>query len=444
MSWQYSDPLNGALLAAHKPTTLNSSDPNAFSTITPFYQPSYSPPAALFSRYQPPSTNFNHHYKRQPASINIFDDIDDFDLEVDTDDILNSARYRVTTNNAAHRPQPTAYIPSYFNAASNATDTEYKNQLSNRSLNIDSTYKVPMHAGLSPNPYQNAFRPMPFDRRSTPPSSFKSDNSYQHSVINSSDPNNHNNHHQRFIQYQHRMMQDKDESLGELEDLKFKQKQDRRQLLDAMQHQNNNNNNFSSQQLFQQPNYQEHHIIKKQYSEASIPSTNADPLYSNSPTPPLMNHKLMQQQMTYRPNNNNNNNNENNTKASLNKDLKDARSKKQYHTIKDKYTGSDYRQYQKNFGFGQQFLPFDAETKQDKIEKTKKREEYSRRIKEQNLSHISKNMNNNNGQLLMQNSKSTSNSNNNIFFNSNEPLPNRRINELRNGNFKGKEATRAK
>ncbi len=124
--------------------------------------------------------------------------------------------------------------------------------------------------------------------------------------------------------------------------------------------------------------------------------------------------------------------------------LKDLRNKKVYHTIKDKYTTNDYKQYQKNFGFGQQFLPFEAETKQEKIDKAKKREEYSRKIKEQNLNIISKSNNN----ALFQNSKvlintnsnnqiNNSNSTSNIFFNS-EPLANRRINELRNGNFKVK------
>ena len=42
-----------------------------------------------------------------------------------------------------------------------------------------------------------------------------------------------------------------------------------------------------------QPFFQEHHLLKqKQYSETSIPSTNADPLQSNSPTPPMMNHRM--------------------------------------------------------------------------------------------------------------------------------------------------------
>ena len=86
---------------------------------------------------------------------------------------------------------------------------------------------------------------------------------------------------------------------------------------------------------------------------------------------------------------------------------------KKYHLIKDKYTSSDYKQYAKNFGFGQNFLPFEAETKQEKIEKAKKRQEYSRIINEQNLKK-------NNG---LQNSKNpTSNSNNNL--NTFNPNPN--------------------
>jgi hypothetical protein len=86
MAWQYSDPLNGALLAASKNST---SDIGLGSAFQPFYS-SYDP---LFSRYQPRSTFFN----RQPASINIFDEIDDFELEVETDNILTSARYKVLT-----------------------------------------------------------------------------------------------------------------------------------------------------------------------------------------------------------------------------------------------------------------------------------------------------------------------------------------------------------
>ncbi len=199
MSWQYSDPLNGALLAAQKPSAQNDL---GIGGLSPFYS-SYDP---LYSRYQPRTTFFE---SRAPPSINIFDELDDFELEVDTDDLLNSSRYRVPST---VYKQP-AYIPSYFNSTKasdvNLSDSanDYKAQLSNRSLNIEKSYKIPKK-NESPNPYQNAFKPIPFDLRSTPPSSFKSDNSYQH-IITSSDPNNHNSHHQRFIQYQHRLLQDK-------------------------------------------------------------------------------------------------------------------------------------------------------------------------------------------------------------------------------------------
>ncbi len=95
------------------------------------------------------------------------------------------------------------------------------------------------------------------------------------------------------------------EGLSELELLKIRQQQDRQQLLAAIANNaggpvikshnsnnynnesnnnisnNNNNNNFlNNQNFFKQYN--------KQYSETSIPSTNADPLNSNSPTPPML------------------------------------------------------------------------------------------------------------------------------------------------------------
>lgn len=403
MAWQYSDPLNGALLAAQKNSQ---SDIGLNSQFQPFYS-SYEP---LVSRYQPTTTTI---INRQPASINIFDDIDDFDLEVETDNILTSARYKVP--NTIYK-QP-SYIPSYFSKASNDFDSQgdtYKNAINTRSLNLDSPFK----AKDSPNPYSSVFKPIPFDLRSTPPSSFKSDNSYPPSV-NSSDPNNHNSHHQRFVQYQHRILQDKGESLSELENLKLKQKQDRLQILNTM----NNNNNINQNKY--QPSYQEHHI-KKQYSETSIPSTNADPL-SNSPTPPLRSHRKSRLENKLENNfaENNQKTNNSNFYYKLNDDVKVPR---KYPTIKDKYTTSDYKQYAQNFGFGQQFLPFENETKQDKIEKAKKRQEYSRQIKEQNSLRNSNN-----------NVKSRAAVNNNPNVNNNISN-NKQISEFdatrRNGNFK--------
>ena len=63
--------------------------------------------------------------------------------------------------------------------------------------------------------------------------------------------------------------------------------------------------------------------------------------------------------------------------------LRDNRQREQ-RLAKDKYTSNDYKNYQKNYGFGRDFLPFEAETKRDKLEKARKREEYSKMIKERN------------------------------------------------------------
>ena len=63
--------------------------------------------------------------------------------------------------------------------------------------------------------------------------------------------------------------------------------------------------------------------------------------------------------------------------------LRDARQREQ-RLAKDKYTTRDYKIYQKNYGFGKDFLPFEAETKTEKLEKARKREDYARMIKERN------------------------------------------------------------
>lgn len=389
MSWQYSDPLNGAFLAAQQNNNTNFGLDNGALYNQPLYS-NYDP---LFSRYQP-RTNF---FDKTPATINIFDEIDDFELEVETDNIL-SARYRVPQNNNNNvLRQPAPYVPSYIGSKASINnllaDSQANDFSSNRSINIDNNNYNQIRKQkpdvLSPNPYTNAFKPIPFDSnnqyelRSTPPSSFKSIDDYPPSV-NSGDPHSHNNHHQRYIQYQQRL-QDKGESLSELENLKLKQKQDRLQLLNTMQ---NNPNDFVQ---YKQPVYQNHQI-RKQYSETSIPSTNADPLNSNGPTPPMTNHKNT-------PRHNNQSIDENyidlpQSNGSyyyrLNEEQKNSLQEPQgqggrkFKTVKDKYTTSDYKQYKNNFGFGTQFLPFEAETKEEKSERAKKRIEYARKIKDQN------------------------------------------------------------
>lgn len=63
--------------------------------------------------------------------------------------------------------------------------------------------------------------------------------------------------------------------------------------------------------------------------------------------------------------------------------LKETRIREQ-RLAKDKYTANDYKTYQKNYGFGRDFLPFEYETKSEKLEKARKRDEYARMIRERN------------------------------------------------------------
>ena len=51
---------------------------------------------------------------------------------------------------------------------------------------------------------------------------------------------------------------------------------------------------------------------------------------------------------------------------------------------KNQYSQSDYKVYEKNFGFGKGFLPFEYETKEEKAEKAKIRNEYAKQVKDRN------------------------------------------------------------
>jgi predicted S18 family serine protease len=66
---------------------------------------------------------------------------------------------------------------------------------------------------------------------------------------------------------------------------------------------------------------------------------------------------------------------------------KDASSNKEPKATK-KYTTADYDNFRKNYGFGQNFLPYEAETKVEKLEKYRKRGEYARSIKERNAINV--------------------------------------------------------
>lgn len=115
---------------------------------------------------------------------------------------------------------------------------------------------------------------------------------------------------------------------------------------------------------------------RRNTDEHSITSTDADPIQSASPIGRNHNDakgtvydKLYQEAFD--------------TKGSYLNAMKEARNRDQ-RIAKRQYTQSDYYLYQKNFGFGKEFLPFETETKEEKKEKAKLRTEYARHIKERN------------------------------------------------------------
>ena len=124
----------------------------------------------------------------------------------------------------------------------------------------------------------------------------------------------------------------------------------------------------------------------KQNSETSIPSTNADPLGSNLQTPSVLstsNNKNEQPAVSlFNPKNNflmkAPSPSQPSQRDNVKKQLQTSRH------VKEKYTPSDYKSYQENYGFGKDFLPFEFETKSEKLEKARKREEYSKMIRERN------------------------------------------------------------
>ena len=61
--------------------------------------------------------------------------------------------------------------------------------------------------------------------------------------------------------------------------------------------------------------------------------------------------------------------------------MKEAREREKK---REKYTTNDYRTFQKNYGLGPSFLEADTESKQEKSEKARKREEYAKKIREAN------------------------------------------------------------
>lgn len=58
----------------------------------------------------------------------------------------------------------------------------------------------------------------------------------------------------------------------------------------------------------------------------------------------------------------------------------------------EKYTPNDYRNFQRNGGFG--YRDFESETKQEKLEKKRRESDYARQVRERNASLASSNMSN--------------------------------------------------
>jgi hypothetical protein len=87
---------------------------------------------------------------------------------------------------------------------------------------------------------------------------------------------------------------------------------------------------------------------------------------------------------------------------------------------KDKYTYNDYKKYIQNSGFGQPFGTHDTETKAEKLEKIKKRNDYGMAIRQHNIN--SKTINNNDTRYLVNSrfsnfSDSSQNSSLNSYYN---------------------------
>ena len=316
MDWNYSNPLSEALLASR-------------NNQTNLFQKPY------FSSYDPLIAK----YPNRPSYINrsnLYDDIDELALKVETENLLTS-RYRPINH--------LSYVPSYFNK-NNQTSLEennYTNEFyderfndnnnnnnnsnSNKNNNVPSESfpvrlnKIPQQPPKNNNKNENSPN-LKNNRNNNNNNNNNNSNNNNNNNLQSQQRNKfresesdfgqvpiqaHNSEEQRFLQYQQRIanqqqqnnypvqFQQNEFSLSELEILKLKQQQDRQQLMASLgQKQIQSQNNFQQQATpfsnqniyapFFQPNYLKTH---KQYSEASIPSTNADPLNSNNPTPPL-------------------------------------------------------------------------------------------------------------------------------------------------------------
>ena len=382
MDWNYSSPLNGALIAAS-----NNNSSNIGLSSTSLYNsslyPSYDP---LLTRYK---ARANLYSNRLPESIGLFDDLDDLALEVEANDIFSRPLLKTTS-------QP--YVPSYYNPNQLLPDQDHERpsfdenpvntsnnppfslkddslnkfenskptktnknaktnqipqqpppKLSNNNANTRKAgnnhfLKNPKQSTNNQQQQQQQQQPPTnrqyFQQQHTPPQQqqqqpFQSavlTPNYEYQQIFQPVPFNnnqniqiqaHNSQQQRLLQYQQRMLQqqqqqqqqqlqyqqqnghDNGNGMSELELLKIKQQQERKQLLAAIGSNNGSKHNDNADNHNKTNGHSNNHNINAngnndffrhhlsyQNSEASIPSTNADPLNSNSPTPPMISNRF--------------------------------------------------------------------------------------------------------------------------------------------------------
>jgi hypothetical protein len=349
--WQYSNPLSSALL-----TNSNNHLNGANSMYRSFY-PNFDPLVSISE----PRPRF---YDRAPASINLFDDLDDLSLELSLNDNFpnrynnqNLTKYNVSNSYLnAKLPSTNQYllqgdykneldhknpnqnsikeqIPKRLpdkstkkvlanfdsnknNKKSNKNQREQRQKHNQENLQSQSQEKIKpnqqqlqqkqQQSHIQHNPYlasqymaTNAYQPMiqpiPFQPvifTAPVPPGFKQIPTKVQA---------HNNQQQRLIQYQNRIV-DRPNNFLEIEELKRRQ-YEREQLIAALNSNRydysvnlnknivsdkNSNWNVKNDSKFQSSDTRfQSNFKNKQESETSIPSTSADPLNSNSPTPPM-------------------------------------------------------------------------------------------------------------------------------------------------------------
>jgi hypothetical protein len=150
MDWEYSEPLNGALIAASKNTTR---DLTGLGTLGPYnktsslYSNYYSDYDPLISRYKARASYFN-----RPTDPILFDDLDDLTLEVEANSMLSS-RYRPSNQTS----NPSRYIPSYYdlNKASFNANPLLENDDNDLILNNKTNQNTINNSNIPRNPNPN-------------------------------------------------------------------------------------------------------------------------------------------------------------------------------------------------------------------------------------------------------------------------------------------------